>query len=211
MDFRAPNPTSWPIACRVVFESQRLVTFLPYLKAMEKLTKTDGIAPRIRFLIRDVLDLRRMKWVPRRETLKVRSSEHLPPSASIRKLLQVRFGMLFYAISENELAAVPYHCFRLPSQPSPALHPAGKEAGRDSCGGARGAGHDARAGDGIAAAAAGPRAAGPRAACGRGGSGPVPRLQGRGGRRLAGQLLAFEADTLLLDKLTSMCRWLWLP
>lgn len=56
-----------------------------YLKAMEKLTKTDGIAPRIRFLIRDVLDLRRMKWVPRRETLKVRLPEHLwPPSASRR-------------------------------------------------------------------------------------------------------------------------------
>lgn len=42
-----------------------------YLKAMEKMSKADAIAPRIRFLIRDVLDLRRMKWVPRRETLKV--------------------------------------------------------------------------------------------------------------------------------------------
>lgn len=44
-----------------------------YLKAMEKMAKADAVAPRIRFLIRDVLDLRRMKWVPRRETLKVRS------------------------------------------------------------------------------------------------------------------------------------------
>jgi len=34
--------------------------------------RSDTIAPRIRFLIRDVMDLRRMKWVPRRETLKVR-------------------------------------------------------------------------------------------------------------------------------------------
>jgi translation initiation factor 4G len=42
-----------------------------YLKAMENMSKSDVIAPRIRFLIRDVLDLRRMKWVPRRETLKV--------------------------------------------------------------------------------------------------------------------------------------------
>jgi hypothetical protein len=49
---------------------------IPTFKAMEKLTKTDGIAPRIRFLIRDVLDLRRMKWVPRRETLKVSLPEH---------------------------------------------------------------------------------------------------------------------------------------
>jgi translation initiation factor 4G len=42
-----------------------------YLKAMDNMSKSDAIAPRIRFLIRDVLDLRRMKWVPRRETLKV--------------------------------------------------------------------------------------------------------------------------------------------
>ena len=44
-----------------------------YFKSLEKLAKGDAIAPRIRFLIRDVLDLRRMKWVPRRETLKVRA------------------------------------------------------------------------------------------------------------------------------------------
>lgn len=48
-----------------------------YFKAMEKLGANTLLAPRIRFLVRDVLDLRRMKWVPRRETLKVP-----PPPAS---------------------------------------------------------------------------------------------------------------------------------
>lgn len=42
-----------------------------YFKTMDKLGNEKKLAPRIRFLIRDVLDLRRMKWVPRRETLKV--------------------------------------------------------------------------------------------------------------------------------------------
>lgn len=42
-----------------------------YFKAMEKLGADKVLAPRIRFLVRDVLDLRRMQWVPRRETLQV--------------------------------------------------------------------------------------------------------------------------------------------
>lgn len=48
-----------------------------YFKTMDKLCNDKKLAPRIRFLVRDVLDLRRMKWVPRRETLKVLShSKH---------------------------------------------------------------------------------------------------------------------------------------
>lgn len=52
-----------------------------YFKSLDKLAKSDAIAPRIRFLIRDVLDLRRMKWVPRRETLKVRDKAQPAPEA----------------------------------------------------------------------------------------------------------------------------------
>lgn len=43
-----------------------------YFTSLEKLSKSGKLpSSRIRFLVRDLLDLRRNKWVPRREKIQV--------------------------------------------------------------------------------------------------------------------------------------------
>jgi translation initiation factor 4G len=38
-----------------------------YFASMKQLTNTQSLASRMRFMVRDVLDLRANKWIPRRE------------------------------------------------------------------------------------------------------------------------------------------------
>ncbi len=44
-----------------------------YFTALEKLSRSGKLPARIRFLLRDLLDLRANKWIPRREKIQVRS------------------------------------------------------------------------------------------------------------------------------------------
>ena len=39
---------------------------------LDKLSKHKKLAPRMKFLVRDVIDLRKSSWIPRRDTLQVR-------------------------------------------------------------------------------------------------------------------------------------------
>ena len=43
-----------------------------YFATLEKLSRTGKLPARMRFLLRDVLDLRGNKWIPRREKIQVR-------------------------------------------------------------------------------------------------------------------------------------------
>jgi translation initiation factor 4G len=45
-----------------------------YFVILEKWSKSKILASRIRFMLRDVLDLRKTKWKPRRENVQVLSS-----------------------------------------------------------------------------------------------------------------------------------------
>lgn len=45
--------------------------FETFFTALEKLSKNRMLLPRIRFMIRDVIDLRKSSWIPRRDVLQV--------------------------------------------------------------------------------------------------------------------------------------------
>ena len=48
--------------------------FDAFFVTIEKLSKHTKLAPRLKFLLRDVVDLRKSKWIPRRDVLQA----HLP-------------------------------------------------------------------------------------------------------------------------------------
>lgn len=51
-----------------------------YFSSLEKLAKSGKLpSSRIRFLVRDLADLRRNKWVPRREKIQVRTGTLVTP------------------------------------------------------------------------------------------------------------------------------------
>ena len=48
-----------------------------YFQRLQALTKNDKVPTRIRFLCRDVVDLRKNKWIPRREKLEAKTIEQV--------------------------------------------------------------------------------------------------------------------------------------
>lgn len=45
-----------------------------YFNRLKELTKNPQLAPRLRFMVRDVLDLRSSNWIPRREEVSKQST-----------------------------------------------------------------------------------------------------------------------------------------
>ena len=60
-------------------ETKSRSRFDGYFALLERWSRNARLATRVRFMIRDVLDLRRSKWIPRRETLQ--ANFHHPPSS----------------------------------------------------------------------------------------------------------------------------------
>ena len=57
-----------------------------YFASLEKLAKSNKLPSRIRFLVRDLIDLRRNKWVPRREKIQVRfAPQALSPAGRLNQ------------------------------------------------------------------------------------------------------------------------------
>ncbi len=51
---------------------------------LDKLSKHKKLAPRMKFLVRDVIDLRKSSWIPRRDVLQVKPyNKYLKPYAKV--------------------------------------------------------------------------------------------------------------------------------
>ena len=53
-----------------------------YFQRLQNFTKNDKVATRIRFLCKDVIDLRKNKWIPRREKLEAKTIEQVHAEAA---------------------------------------------------------------------------------------------------------------------------------
>jgi hypothetical protein len=67
-----------------------------YFVILEKWSKNKALASRIRFMLRDVLDLRKSKWVPRRENLQVRQYLILQHALPLTCHIEYRPRFLYY-------------------------------------------------------------------------------------------------------------------
>lgn len=61
---------------------------------LEKFSKTRGVASRIVFLIRDVMDMQRNAWVPRREKFTARKIEEIHAEAETELGIQIKRTLL---------------------------------------------------------------------------------------------------------------------
>lgn len=64
-----------------------------YFNRLKELTRNPQLAPRLRFVVRDVLDLRVNSWIPRRE--EVRFTWY--PSLSLKFFLQLNLSLYMIA------------------------------------------------------------------------------------------------------------------
>jgi len=72
-----------------------------YLGRMEKLAASAALPARLRFIVREVLELERSKWVPRRETFTARKISEVKAEA------QAELGMTDYDRIVSELPSLP--------------------------------------------------------------------------------------------------------
>jgi len=89
-----------------------------YFTALERLAKSQALPPRARFMARDVLDLRRSDWVPRRAGLQAKKLE------DVRAEARAELGMV--AVPDLVLPAL---AASLPALPSGSLASAGPGGG----------------------------------------------------------------------------------
>ena len=107
-----------------------------YMLALTKLSKSKTLPSRLRFMVRDVLDLRQARWVPRREGLAAKKL------AEVRAEAAAELGLVPAALLLPSRASV------LPALPSGTLAggsgvgPGGAASGGGAAGGAAGGGGD---------------------------------------------------------------------
>lgn len=87
-----------------------------YFTALEKWLRSPALAARIRFLIRDVIELRRSQWVPRREALQVGVATRTSQEAHLWIALQawLRVAKSGLSFSAEMASRVVYVVLKLP-------------------------------------------------------------------------------------------------
>jgi len=87
------------LAGKKLFQGQANQSHLPvYMQQLEKYSKTKGVPSRIVFLIRDVMDMQRNSWVPRREKFTAKKIEEIHAEAVSELGIQIRRKITLCAV-----------------------------------------------------------------------------------------------------------------
>ena len=79
------------LAGKKLAQGQMYQSHVPmYMSRLEKFSKTRGVASRIIFLIRDVMDMQRNDWIPRREKFTAKKIEEIHAEAETELGIQIK-------------------------------------------------------------------------------------------------------------------------
>lgn len=70
-----------------------------HMSRLEKFAKTKGTSSRVVFLIRDVMDMQKNGWVPRREKFTAKKIEEIHAEAETELGIQIKRNAIFLVLS----------------------------------------------------------------------------------------------------------------